>query len=291
VTIAKKAVKSGKVTSEEEARKAGSELVKRLMPTIVFSLLSAGKIDKNRTGDPEYVWSVVLENGEMYNDWQAVHVIDEEFVVAANEAAKAGRLLVAVVLIATAVEHKINLFFRFLLHEKSGLDREEVTQAIRTNLESKIGWLFLLATGTELPDEIRKRIYQLQQWRNGLVHYKAVPYHINDDDYLSARICSEVKESGLEKMLSLPMDLERELARVTKEIVPLLSESENLAVSMFSQNGPDASKLRKTTRSAEKGKHQGAGSREKTSRRRANAGAETETQLALARSKPKQTKR
>jgi hypothetical protein len=230
--------------SDEEVRKACGELTRSLMPTIIFSLLSAQKIDKNRTADPEYLWSVVLDNGNMFNDWHAVHAIDEEYVVAAKEAAGVGRILVAVVLIATAVEHKINVFFRMLLHEKCGLDCDEVTQAIRTNLESKIGWLFLLASGEEFPDELRKRIHQLQQWRNSLVHYKAVPYHINDDNFLSARILSEVKECGLEKMLCLPMDLERELARVTMEIVPLLKESERLAATMFSHDDRDGSERR-----------------------------------------------
>ncbi len=41
--------------------------------------------DKDRISDRAYVWSVVLENLDMVEGWEAVYVIDEEFVASAKE--------------------------------------------------------------------------------------------------------------------------------------------------------------------------------------------------------------
>jgi hypothetical protein len=221
--------------SEEEVRKCCIAIAGRFMPDILLALLAKQKIDRDRIGDREYVWSVVLENLDMLEEWEAVHVIDEEFIASAKEAAGCGRISVALVLIATAIEHKLNLFYREILEWKCGLGRDDATQVIRNNADIKIGWLFNLVIGKDMSEELKKRIRQINQWRNSLVHYKAVPLHINDTSNVRDRILCEVRETGVEKVLNLPMDLEEELTKVRLEVIALLEESQKLAEAMLSE--------------------------------------------------------
>ncbi len=214
--------------SEDKFRRACNAVTRHFMPNILFTLLAEQQIDRDRISDHAYVWSVVLENLDMLDDLETVSVIDEEFVKAAKEAADTERVFVALVLIATAIEHKINHFYREILERKYALERDEVTHAIRSNAESKIGWLFSLVSGGELSGDLKKRIQQVQQWRNSLVHYKAVPYHVNDVRYAD-RISGEIREAGIEKILKLPIELEEELNRVRLETIPLLEEAHRLA--------------------------------------------------------------
>jgi len=209
---------------------------KRVMPDILYALLAEEKIDKDRVGDRDYVWSVIMENLDIIEDFEAIHLIDDEFIASARDAAESGRMFVTLVLIAIAVEHNLNDFYRCVLEHKCHMSRDEATQAIRRNdAESKIGWFYSLVSGRELPEELIMRIRQVHQWRNSLVHYKVVPCHINDKTSGSNRILHEVREVEVEKILKLPMDVEKELTKVKLELIPLLEESENIAKALFSE--------------------------------------------------------
>lgn len=71
-----------------ELQEQGSELVYHIMPTIIESLLLSGVIDRTRIEDPEYIWSVVIENLDVVDALTHSKRIDDQLLETASEAAK-----------------------------------------------------------------------------------------------------------------------------------------------------------------------------------------------------------
>ncbi|VAW37663.1 hypothetical protein MNBD_CHLOROFLEXI01-2630 [hydrothermal vent metagenome] len=79
------------------------------------------------------MFSAIYTNKELIYDiidsLRVVTVIDDDFMQSAREAIEAGRISVAIVLIATTIEHKVNHFYRGILEFHGGL----------FNIESNLG--------------------------------------------------------------------------------------------------------------------------------------------------------
>lgn len=217
-------------------------------PYFLHFLLSHEVIDVNRIEDRDYVRTAVrgylkkrLESPETIDDWDVIQVIDDDFTLSARDAVRAGRKFVALVLIATAIEHKINMFYRDVLEVKCGLRRDEVTKAIRIDSEAKLGWLLALVSGHELSADLKKRIKQVQEWRNALIHYKAVPKTIDAESHTIDRISREVEAVGIDNILSLPTELDEALQVIQLDIIPLMKEAYNIAEWIYLEDEDDYS--------------------------------------------------
>jgi hypothetical protein len=160
--------------------------------------------------------------------------VDDQFIESAQEAVTANRPAVAVVLIATAIEHILNMFYREVLETKSDLSTEDTTNVLRSTFHTKLGWLMLLATKHNLSEELRRRIMQVTELRNAFVHYKA-PIASLDDLKQSGydALVQQVEAIGLENMLRIPEQLETELETIMREMWPTYKTSQEITEAMF----------------------------------------------------------
>jgi hypothetical protein len=209
--------------------KERKEILRRTLPPIVEMLLRQEKIDKERLKDKEYLMDIIHENSEMVEDLRGYTTLDDGFLQTAIDSVNSGKLLVPIVLVATAIEHQFNMFYRDILEAISGLDEQEATEAIRSNLHVKTGWLMKLATGQGLSKELKNQIKQISDLRNAIVHYKARSAHIDDDENNEYnKIKKRAVEIGMETILDTPSRLKTELNEITKSIAPSLTTASNI---------------------------------------------------------------
>jgi hypothetical protein len=164
--------------------------------------------------------------------------LDDQFLESAKEAAQLGRIPVAVVLVATAIEHRLNIFYRDVLEDYSGLSINETTEAIRSNAATKLGWLFHLVTSKEIPDELFRQIKQVFDLRNAFVHYKSIMVSWNEKEK-SAELIEKVNEIGLQNILDLPDKVEEELATIAANLIPAYHKAYELAERLVNMQPQD----------------------------------------------------
>ncbi|VVB72285.1 Uncharacterised protein [uncultured archaeon] len=127
--------------------------------------------------------------------------------------------MVAVVLIVTAIEQLMNVYYRNVL-ELRGLPQEDITKIIRRcNVDVKIDWLITLVLGHELPKDLKKSITDLVELRNSIVHYKAIPGPLEGDEDSATRILARIENLGFDP-LEIPLKLERTLENILEETNP-----------------------------------------------------------------------
>lgn len=208
-----------KIDQDPELQKAVIVLADKIMPYVIEELLLSGKLDKNRVEDIKYVSSVVMQNLDVLENLRGSSRIDSQIMESARDAAELGRAIVVVILVATAIEHRLNKFFRDVLEKRSGLSSDEATEAIRSNISTKLGWLLQLVARDGLSDNLHKRIRQIMDLRNAFVHYKSVRVTLNEKDK-SQTLIEQVNTIGLENILAAPDELEGELASIVEALIP-----------------------------------------------------------------------
>src|SRR5690242_3920894 len=202
-----------------ELREKSYQLFYELMPYIIESLLLSNKIDKTNSDDPKYILSVILLNLDVIDDLRHGARIDRQLLEAAREAAEIGRIPVVVILVATTMEHVVNLFYRDVLEKLFHLSTEDATDAIRSNIQTKLGWLMQIVGESKLPDELSKRIKQITDLRNAYAHYKAIGVSLNEKD-TSEALLSQAKSIGIDVILDTPHELEQELYSKYENLFP-----------------------------------------------------------------------
>lgn len=193
------------------------------MPNVLLRLFAEGRIDRDRLSDRAYVTQTVQDNIDLINDNRLLVRMDVEFVQSAEEALQQDRPMVAVVLIATAVEQILNAFYLEWLEPP--FDHDQVTEILRRNqLAAKIGWLMTLSTERELSVALKTRITNLFDTRNTIVHYKLVgprmgdpPSEMSSHEQLCARVDNLIANDNL---LRIPEELEQELDAILLEQIP-----------------------------------------------------------------------
>lgn len=223
-----------------ELQEMADRFVHHIMPAVIESLLLSNKLDRARVDDPGYVWSVVIQNIDVMEFVHHNSRIDHEIIESANDAAKLGRISVAVILIATALEHSINLFYRDVLQKRFDLSSDDTTEAIRSNLSTKLGWLLHIVSKSGLSDELHKRIKQITDLRNAFVHYKATPVPLGETDKLEMLI-NQVKIIGIDTILNTPDDLQHELAILYETLIPEQAWAVKIAEKMMEYNEQELS--------------------------------------------------
>lgn len=149
----------------------------RVVSQIVLELIREGTLDRARVNDRGYILQMVTANIVPCADNASfIFTLHDEFLEAAREAVTAGRRPVAIVLLATAIEQGVNVFYRLALGTVRNAPETDITEVIRgSNIRPKLGWLMRLASGSELDECLINRVVKLMERRNQIVHYKAVP--------------------------------------------------------------------------------------------------------------------
>jgi hypothetical protein len=169
-----------------EARKEYAQVAESLARMAFFStigvLIDSGELDLDIAQDLQYlhdlVWAKLDDVIPEMNLTLLVHV---DFIEVATHAVDANKPQVALVLIATAIEQILNAGTRWLLEESKGLSTRQATEVIRrTNIHAKLTWLSELIAPHPLDENLRRRILWIMQIRNAIVHYKAVPFRIDE---------------------------------------------------------------------------------------------------------------
>ena len=157
---------------------------KYMLPTLVRNLIIAGMLDTNKLSDKEYIWSVIREHPEFVNNFGISIRIEDSFLQSARDAIALDRPEVAIVLLATFIEHKLNIFYRDTYFEsKSDLDNNEITNIIRrNNIYQKTGSLFSNVLQRKMDSDLQKSIRRVADLRNQVVHYKVEPSESLDDE-------------------------------------------------------------------------------------------------------------
>ena len=202
-----------------------SFLAESVIQPIILSMISNEIIDPSKIDDVEYLRAVIFRNlRKTIKSMNLITEIEDDFILMAEVAIEKGKYLPAIVLIATAIEHKINIFYRSVL-VYDGISNDEITSIIRRlDFNSKITWLLKLSIGIEIPDEIKKEIFSVIELRNSIVHYKAIPSSIDEvsekDSY--AKILEGLRKIDMERALRISENLDRifetELRRISSNV-------------------------------------------------------------------------
>jgi len=223
-------------THPEYKREIFDEAVELSIAGILSRLFLNNAIDESRTDDLKYIWELVIQNLYVLESLPMIRGrFDEELLETAREAAQADKIPVVVILIATVIEHRLNIFYRDVLEDYSGLSSSEATEAIRSNVSVKLGWLFHLTTRGHISDELTKQIKQIFDLRNAFVHYKSTMVTLNETNK-TTELIDRVKDIGLENILGLPDKIDEELAKVVQKLVPAYQKAYKLAAAMSAKH-------------------------------------------------------
>jgi hypothetical protein len=229
------------IDNDPELQEAMMQLAESMLPFILSELFLQGKIDENRIDDLKYVWSVVMQNIDIVENLRGSNRIDEQLLESAKDAAQVDRIPVVVILVATAIEHRLNMFYREALENYSGLSSDESTEAIKSNATTKLGWLLHLVSGYKISDELLKKIRIILDLRNAFVHYKSIRVTLNETDKAEALI-SQVHTIGVDTILNTPDELESELAFLILALLPAYEKANQLAKAMIKMRSKNLSK-------------------------------------------------
>lgn len=185
--------------STEDLKETVSKIMmEKFLPGLIRMLIVDGTLDASRLSEVDYIFSVVEANSELAAKLKYFVSIDDDFLESARDAIAANRPEVALVLIATVVEHQLNMFYREALSECNGqLDEDDITRVIKSSqLADKTGWLFKFVLEDELDNRLQNKLRNLAELRNQIVHYKAIPQSM-DDEHGGSRNQIRIKISGL----------------------------------------------------------------------------------------------
>lgn len=195
------------------------DMLRRFIFYILNSLILDGTIDKDKAHDPGYLQELVLMNAYILDEpsFSRIVEIHHEFCDSARKMIEDKKPIVAIVLLCTAIEQILNLYYRHFLNAQ-GISDDEITKIIkRNNFDIKTGWLMTLVVGHEFPPDLKKRLLEIVDIRNSIVHYKAVPgpFHSDEDSY--SRIKERIKKLDCTSILSIPNELEQTLEKIFEE--------------------------------------------------------------------------
>jgi hypothetical protein len=198
------------------------EICNQVIPIIIRNLLRLELLEKDKLHDRDYIIKIIGENRRVIIGEMGMNVkIHHEFIEAAKEAFSAHRFEVAIVLLATAIEQSVNFFYREVLNERGLFTDKEITEVIRSNnIAPKIGWLLTLVSEYEIYDELQKRVLNLTELRNQIIHHKALPSSNLDDDENGSHnvIEKNIKALDFNNLFSIPDDLSEALDKTLEYV-------------------------------------------------------------------------
>lgn len=155
-----------------------------------------------------------------------ITVYRESFLKTANDLIDKDVPEVLVVLIATAVEHSIDMFYRELLF----LEEQVITEIVGKNsIGDKLGWLFQISTNYEheFPDDLRREVISVFELRNSVVHFKALGEPLDDEG--PQTLYRRLEALNIKRLLQLGEVVHQTLEAVLEDMLP----SHRLSKSLF----------------------------------------------------------
>lgn len=197
------------------------------LPAILATLINEDLVDPLQENNKEYLWHLVKENVDLLNEINLIVEFHGRFRECAKEEFSKDHIEVGIVLIATSLEQVMNINLRLLLGTFH-FSVDEITNIIKTsNIESKLSWIIKLITSIEIPNDIKDNIKAVFELRNSIVHYKATPCKLEEEDTLD-KIRKRVVDLGIENIINLPEVLDKIMKKMIDEASPLYSRAEKL---------------------------------------------------------------
>ena len=142
-----------------------------LTPLIFMKLI---ELDIEKKEDIDYINSIMKDSyliKKVLSEIEMTSSIHDEFIDLAKYSVQQNKKNSAIILIATAIEHKLNHFYRCIYKSKN-LHEDDITKKIKVTFYRKTESLMLDATGTTFPILLRDNLRNIVDIRNNLVHYK-----------------------------------------------------------------------------------------------------------------------
>lgn len=173
------------------------DILRGLLPALFSTLARKGKLKESHLTSKETIRAHLSKEIKYALRHTKVGTeLHSDFLKSAHSHWKDGRREIAIILFATAIEHLINQYYRDALdaHE---LPESEVTAAIRScSNDAKLSWLLSLSGAERMRPSTEKRIRQIFEIRNAIVHYKFIPCTIDGFNGSHNRISSQITALG-----------------------------------------------------------------------------------------------
>jgi len=220
--------------TERELKEFCDLISQSLLPNILLQLMLNNKIDKTKIHDRDYLLSKATDFSREIGGDNIFYIVEthKEFIDAANDALKANKYRLAILLIATAIENILNIEYSFLLRLRN-FSNNDIYDIIRGNqIPAKIGWLMKLVFEIELDENFKKKLIKITEIRNAIIHYKARPFTLGDEEDMNSCSSGDIEEK-IKKIdfdiLSIPEELEQKLSAQKYMLYPDL----NLVIEMM----------------------------------------------------------
>jgi hypothetical protein len=206
----------------EELRDRHQMIVEQITYPVILKMLDNKLIDPKKSNDRVYLWGVVHNNLRdiLKPGFEVTIVIHNEFIEIAKYCLEIQKYTTALVLIATALEHVINLYYRNLLSDK-GLPERQITDIIKkSNVDAKLGWMLLITSNTTIPTDLHKDITKIFELRNAIVHHKYVPEKMDVEEGSWGDIEPGIKKLDFSKFIEIPEELDEILTQCLCKLTP-----------------------------------------------------------------------
>jgi hypothetical protein len=205
--------------SIDELREWHEDLLEATMYPILLKMLNNNLIDLEKADDPMYLWGVAGEKMLEITP-EFFILLHKDFLEVAQYCVENDKQPTAIILVATAIEHVTNIFYRSLLSHK-GLPDAQITEIVkRNNIEAKLGWLLTVTSNATLPDYLLNNIKEIIELRNALVHYKAIPEKWDVKSGSWENIKPKIDKIDYEQLLDIPDELDYALMEILEDIDP-----------------------------------------------------------------------
>lgn len=220
--------------SIDELREWYEDILESTMYPILLKMLKNNLIDLEKANDGMYLWGVIQEKMPEITP-EIFILLHKDFLEVAKYCVENGKHPTAIILVATAIEHVTNIFYRSLLSHKGLLDAQITEIVRRNNIEAKLGWLLTVTCNATLPDDLLNNIKEIIELRNALVHYKAIPEKMDVESGSWENIKPKVDKIDYEQLLDIPDELDYALMETLEGIDPSRKIARELWHTMFNK--------------------------------------------------------
>lgn len=202
-------------------------LVKGTIMQWLEYLIANKIIDKDKVNDKEYISKILKEN---YNEIKSPYIQVElysELRKSIQDEIRKDRESSAVILTSVCIEHLINHFYQDLLNTQYEMSTDDIIKVLRSvNIPGKVGWLFKITTGIEIPVQLSHKIININSIRNERVHYKAITERLEDNFEEYDETERKFKDFKLDQLIDITYELESFLNKT------LLDRNDNYRLSI-----------------------------------------------------------
>ncbi len=149
---------------------------------VILALVREGVITRDHLNDKGKLLTLIQRNIKFGVKKMRVGVSLHESFLKFSKAAFVKRdRFVGIVLLAIAIENRLNETIR-ILAESKGLDPKHVTCMLKVyRIDDKLTWAYEMFGGKPFPKKFRSVLTKIFNIRNQIVHYKSTECHPDDD--------------------------------------------------------------------------------------------------------------